>query len=129
MSLNNIGHEIEPEIIYGLLQRVPLAAKQTAIIARGARIVSMRGCLTQLEALEVAAHVAKSRREAGQAQRVEFMQLRPAAASALLLVYPLCDGYRLILIENDGLSLVSLRKLSKQLLNALEVVGITADTL
>jgi len=116
--------EVEPEVIRGLLQHVALGVSQTVIVARGPQMIAYRGMLKQVEALDVAAHVAQTWRESNQTQRVQFMRLPLSPIPSLLLTYPLRDGYRLILVDNEGTSLTPLRKLSVQLLGALEVAGI-----
>lgn len=69
------AEEVEPEMIRGLLQRVPLGVNQTALLARGSQLVAYRGSLKQVEALDVAVHVAQDWREIGQTLRVQFMRL------------------------------------------------------
>lgn len=121
--------DVEPELIRGLLQRVPLGASQTIILTRGPQVVAFRGALKQVEALDVAVHVAQEWREAGQTVRVQFMRLPLSPLSRLILVYPLRDDYRLLLVDSEDAPLEPLRKLSNQLLSVLEVAGIDRKTL
>ncbi len=121
--------EVEPEIIRGLLQHTALGVNQTVIVARGPQMLAYRGTLKQVEALDVAAHVAQTWRDANQTERVQFMRLPLSPIPSLLLTFALRDGYRLILVDNEGTSLVGLRKLSNQLLATLEVAGIGRNPL
>jgi len=123
------GIEAEPEIIRGLLQHIPLGAGQTIIVARGPQVIAFRGMLRQMEALDVAGHIAQTWHEFSQAQRIQFMRLPLSPIPSLLLTFPLRNGHRLILVDNEGISLAGLRKLSIQLLSALEVVGIGPNPL
>lgn len=116
--------DVEPEVIRGLLQRVPLGASQTALLTRGPQLIAFRGALKQVEALDVTVHVAADWHEVGQTLRVQFMRLPLSPLSRLILVYPLRDEYRLILVDSEDASLEPLRKLSNQLLSVLEVAGI-----
>lgn len=116
--------DVEPEVVRGLLQHVALGVGQTIIITRGPQLIAYRGMLKQVEALDVAAHVAQTWRDSDQSQRVQFMRLPLSPIPSLLLTFPLRDGIRLILVDNEGISLSALRKLSNQLLGVLEVAGI-----
>jgi len=118
------AEEVEPEMIRGLLQRVPLGVNQTALLARGSQLVAYRGSLKQVEALDVAVHVAQDWREIGQTLRVQFMRLPLSPLSLLIAVYPLRDDYRLVLVDSEDAPFEQLRKLSVQLLSVLEVAGI-----
>lgn len=120
---------VEPEVVRSLLQHIALEVNQTVIVARGPQMIAFRGTLKQMEALDVAAHVAQTWRESSQSQRIQFMRLPLSPIPSLLLTFPLRDGYRLILVDNEGTSLVSLRKLSNPLLSALEVAGIGQNPL
>lgn len=120
---------MEPEVIRGLLQHIALGVSQTVIVARGPQMLAYRGMLKQVEALDVAAHVAQSWRDLNQSERVQFMRMPLSPIPSLLLTFPLRDGYRLILVDNEGASLMALRKLSNQLLGALEVAGIGRNPL
>ncbi len=111
-------------MIRGLLQRVPLGVNQTALLARGSQLVAYRGSLKQVEALDVAVHVAQDWREIGQTLRVQFMRLPLSPLSLLIAVYPLRDDYRLVLVDSEDAPFEQLRKLSVQLLSVLEVAGI-----
>jgi hypothetical protein len=114
----------EPEVVRNLLQHVPLGIHQTILVTRGPQLMAHRGALKQVEALDVAVYVAENWREAGQTLRVQFMRLPLSPASRLLLIYPLLDDYRLILVDSEDAPLEPLRKLSNQLLGVLEVAGI-----
>lgn len=118
------AEEVEPEMIRGLLQRVPLGVNQTALLARGSQLVAYRGSLKQVEALDVAVHVAQDWREIDQTLRVQFMRLPLSPLSRLIAVYPLRDDYRLVLVDSEDAPFEQLRKLSVQLLSVLEVAGI-----
>lgn len=115
---------VEPDVVRNLLQHVPIGATQTIIVARGPQLIAFRGALKQVEALDVAVHVAQGWRDEGQTMRVQFMRLSPSPASLLLLTYPLRDAFRLILVDSEDAPLGPLRKLSNQLLGVLEVAGI-----
>jgi hypothetical protein len=116
--------DVEPEVVRNLLQHIPLGVSQTVLVTRGAQLLAYRGALKQVEALDVAVFVAQNWREVGQTLRVQFMRLPLSPSSRLLLIYPLRDDYRLILVDSEDASLDPLRKLSNQLLGVLEVAGI-----
>jgi hypothetical protein len=116
--------DVEPEIVRNLLQHVPLGASQTIVIARGPRMFAFRGALKQVEAIDVAVHVDEEWYDAGQTLRVQFMRLPLSPTSRLVLIFPLRDDYRLILVDSEDADLAPLRKLSNQLLGVLEVAGI-----
>lgn len=122
--LSQPAEDIEPEMIRGLLQRVPLGANQTALLARDSQLVAYRGPLKQVEALDVVVHVAQDWREIGQTLRVQFIRLPLSPLSLLVAIYPLRDGYRLVLVDSEDAPFEPLRKLSVQLLSVLEVAGI-----
>jgi hypothetical protein len=113
-----------PEELRGLLQHAPLGTAQTIIVAHGPQALASRGALREAEAADVAVFVHNEWREAGQTLRVQFMPVSHSPVSRLVLVYPLSDGYRLILVDNENAPLGPLRKLSVQLLSVLEVAGI-----
>jgi hypothetical protein len=113
-----------PEELRGLLQHAPLGAAQTIIVARGPQALAYRGALREVEAADVAVFVHNEWREGGQTLRVQFMPVSHSPNSRLVLVYPLSDAYRLILVDNENAPLGPLRKLSVQLLSVLEVAGI-----
>ncbi len=113
-----------PEELRGLLQHAPLGATQTIIVARGPQALAHRGALRDVEAADVAVFVHNEWREAGQKLRVQFMPIPHSPVSRLVLVFPLDDGYRLILVDSENAPLGPLRKLSVQLLSILEVAGI-----
>ncbi len=115
---------VEPDVVRNLLQHVPIGAAQTIIVARGPQLIAFRGALKQVEALDVAVHVAQGWRDEGQTMRVQFMRLSSSPVSLLLLTYPLRDAFRLILVDSEDAPLGPLRKLSNQLLGILEVAGI-----
>lgn len=116
--------EVDAETIRNLLQRVPLGATQTIVLTRGPQLVAFRGTLKQVEALDVAVHVANEWQDSGQTQRLQFMRLPLSTTKNLLLIYPLRDEYRLVLVDKEDAALEPLRKLSNQLLSILEVAGI-----
>jgi hypothetical protein len=116
--------DVDPDVLRNLLQHAPLGASQTILITRGPQLVTYRGALKQVEALDVAVHVDHNWRESGQALRVQFMRLPLSPLSRLLLTHPLRDSYRLILVDSEDAALEPLRKLSNQLLGVLEVAGI-----
>lgn len=115
---------VEPELVRSLLQHVPLGTSQTILVTRGPQLIAHRGILKQVEALDVAVYIAQEWRDTGQTLRVQFMRLPLSPLSRLLLSYPLDDGYRLTLVDNEDAFLDQLRKLSNQLLGVLEVAGI-----
>jgi len=112
-------------VLRNLLQRIPLGAAQTILITRGGQLLTFRGALKQVEAQDVAMHVDQEWRDAGQTMRVQFMRLPLSPLSRLLVVHPLRDTYRLILVDSEDASLEPLRKLSSQLLGVLDIAGIS----
>lgn len=116
--------DIDPDVLRNLLQRIPLGAAQTILITRGGQLLTFRGALKQVEAQDVAMHVDQGWRDAGQTLRVQFMRLPLSPLSRLLVVHPLRDTYRLILVDSEDASLELLRKLSSQLLGVLDIAGI-----
>lgn len=120
----NPPSDVDPDVLRNLLQRVPLGAAQTIIVTKGAQLLTFRGALKQVEAQDVAVHVDQDWRDAGQTMRVQFMRLPLSPLSRLLVIYPLRDTYRLILVDSEDASLDPLRKLSNQLLGVLDVAGI-----
>ena len=117
--------DVDPDTLRNLLQRVPLGASQTIIVTRGPQLLTYRGALKQVEAQDVAVHVEQDWRDAGQTMRVQFMRLPLSPLSRLLLIYPLRDTYRLILVDSEDAALEAMRKLSNQLLGVLDVAGIS----
>ncbi|MCA9866540.1 MAG: hypothetical protein KIS95_06790 [Anaerolineae bacterium] len=116
--------DVDAVVLRNLLQHIPLGPAQTIIIARGPQLLTYRGALKQVEALDVAVHVEQEWRDSDQTLRVQFMHLPLSPLSRLVLTYPLRDGYRLILIDSEDAALEPLRKVSNQLLGVLEVAGI-----
>ncbi len=116
--------DVDVGVVRNLLQHIPLGPAQTILITRGSQLLTFRGALKQVEALDVAVHVAQEWRESGQTLRVQFMRLPLSPLSRLVLTYPLRDDYRLILIDSEDAVLEPLRKVSNQLLGVLEVAGI-----
>jgi hypothetical protein len=116
--------DVNPEMVRGLLQHTPLSPAQTVIVALGPQLIAHRGALKEVEAVDVAIFADYEWRDAGQSFRVQFMPLPLSPLFRLLLVFPLRDGYRLILVDNEDAPLEPLRKLSVQLLGVLEVAGI-----
>ncbi len=116
--------DVDVGLVRNLLQHIPLGPSQTILITRGAQLLAFRGALKQVEALDVAVHVAHEWQEAGQTLRVQFMRLPLSPLSRLVLTYPLRDDYRLILIDSEDAAPEPLRKVSNQLLGVLEVAGI-----
>lgn len=116
--------DVDPEVVRNLLPHVPISVSQTVLVTRSAQLLAYRGALKQVEALDVAVYVDQEWRDAGQTMRVQFMRLPLSPLSRLLLVFPLRDDYRLILVDSEDASLDQLRKLSNQLLGVLEVAGI-----
>lgn len=116
--------DVDPDTLRNLLQRVPLGASQTIIVTRGPQLLTYRGALKQVEAQDVAVHVDQDWQDAGQAMRVQFMRLPLSPLSRLLVIYPLRDAYRLILVDSEDAALEAMRKLSNQLLGVLDVAGI-----
>jgi hypothetical protein len=115
---------VNPEVVRGLLQHAPLGAAQTAIVALGPQVIAHRGALKEVEAADAAIFADYEWRDEGQSFRVQFMPRPLSPLFRLLLVFPLRDGYRLILVDNEDAPLEPLRKLSVQLLGILEVAGI-----
>ena len=116
--------DVDPDTLRNLLQRVPLGASQTIIVTRGPQLLTYRGALKQVEAQDVTVHVDQDWRDAGQTMRVQFMRLPLSPLSRLLVIYPLRDTYRLILVDSEDAPLEAMRKLSNQLLGVLDVAGI-----
>jgi hypothetical protein len=121
--------DVDPETVRSLLQHVPLGVSQTIIVTRGPQLIAYRGALKQVEAVDVAVHVAHEWRDVGQSLRVQYMRLPLSPLSRLLLTYPLRDDYRLTLVDSEDATLDGLRKLSNQLLSVLEVAGISRKPL
>lgn len=121
---NPPASDVDADMLRNLLQRVPLGASQTIIVTRGVQLVTFRGALKQVEAQDVAVHVDQGWRDAGQTMRVQFMRLPLSPLSRLLVIYPLRDSYRLILVDSEDAALDSQRKLSNQVLGVLDVAGI-----
>lgn len=113
-----------PEVLRGLLQHVPLGANQTIVVTNGPQVLAHRGILKEVEVGDVAIFVDNEWREAGQTLRIQFMPVPLSSSFHLILIYPLRDSYRLILVDDEEAPLESLRKLSVQLLGILEVAGI-----
>ncbi len=111
-------------MLRNLLQRVPLGATQTIIITRGPQLLAHRGTLKQMEALDVTVQVANEWRDSGQSLRVQFIRLPLSPYPRLVLVHPLRDPFRLIIVDGETAAIEPLRKLSNQLLGILEVAGI-----
>lgn len=116
--------DVNPEVVRGLLQHAPLGAAQTVIVALGPQVIAHRGALKEVEAADVAIFADYEWRDEGQSLRVQFMPLPLSPLFRLLLIFPLRDDYRLILVDNEDAPLEPLRKLSVQLLGVLEVAGI-----
>lgn len=121
---NPITSDPDPEMLRNLLQRVPLGATQTIIITRGPQLLAHRGTLKQMEALDVTVQVANEWRDSGQSLRVQFIRLPLSPYPRLVLVHPLRDPFRLIIVDGETAAIEPLRKLSNQLLGILEVAGI-----
>lgn len=118
-----------PEELRGLLQHAALGTTQTIIVAHGPQALAFRGTLKEVEAADVAVFVHNEWREAGQTFRLQFMPVPHSPVSRLVLIFPLDDGYRLILVDSENAPLGPLRKLSVQLLSILEVAGISRKLL
>ncbi len=116
--------DVDPDVLRNLLQRIPLGAAQTILITRGAQLLTFRGALKQVEAQDVAMHVDQEWRDTDQTMRVQFMRLPLSPLSRLLVIHPLRDAYRLILVDSEDAALEPLRKLSNQLLSVLDIAGI-----
>ncbi len=125
MQTSPPASDVDPDVLRNLLQRIPLGAAQTILITRGGQLLTFRGALKQVEAQDVAMHVDQDWRDAGQTLRVQFMRLPLSPLSRLLVVHPLRDTYRLILVDSEDASLEPLRKLSSQLLGVLDIAGIS----
>ncbi len=116
--------DVDPEVVRNLLPHVPIGASQSVLVTRGAQLIAYRGALKQVEALDVAVYANQEWHDAGQTMRVQFMRRPLSPLSRLLLIFPLRDDYRLILVDSEDATLDPLRKLSNQLLGVLEVAGI-----
>lgn len=116
--------DVDIDVLRNLLQRIPLGAAQTILITRGSQLLTFRGALKQVEAQDVAMHVDQEWRDAGQTMRVQFMRLPLSPLSRLLVIHPLRDAFRLILVDSEDAALEPLRKLSNQLLGVLDIAGI-----
>lgn len=116
--------DVDIDALRNLLQRIPLGATQTILITRGSQLLIFRGALKQVEAQDVAMHVDQEWQDAGQTVRVQFMRLPLSPLSRLLVIHPLRDTFRLILVDGEGAALEPLRKLSNQLLGVLDIAGI-----
>ena len=125
MQTSPPASDVDPDVLRNLLQRIPLGAAQTILITRGGQLLTFRGALKQVEAQDVAMHVDQDWRDAGQTLRVQFMRLPLSPLSRLLVVHPLRDTYRLILVDSEDAALEPLRKLSSQLLGVLDIAGIS----
>ncbi len=121
---SDVKPDVDVVVVRNLLQHIPLGPAQTILITRGPQLLTFRGALKQVEALDVAVHVAHEWEESGQTLRVQFMRLPLSPLARLVLTYPLRDEYRLILIDSEDAALEALRKVSNQLLGVLEVAGI-----
>jgi len=124
MQTTPSASDVDPDVLRNLLQRIPLGAAQTILITRGAQLLTFRGALKQVEAQDVAMHVDQEWRDTGQTMRIQFMRLPMSPLSRLLVIHPLRDAYRLILVDSEDASLEPLRKLSNQLLSVLDIAGI-----
>jgi hypothetical protein len=116
--------DVNQEMMRGLLQHAPLGPAQTIIVALGPQLIAHRGALKEVEAVDVAVLVEHEWSDVGQKLRVQFMPVPLSSLSRLVLVYPLRDDYRLILVDGENAPLEPLRKLSVQLWGILEVAGI-----
>ncbi len=114
----------DPNVVRRLLQHVPLAVTQTALITRGPQVLAHRGALSADEAGEVAIYVAEGWGETGQTLRIQFMPVPLSSAARLLLTYPLHDGYQITLVDVEAAPLEPLRRLGGQLMTVLAAAGI-----
>lgn len=124
-SAVDLQPSVDPDIIRRLLLGIPLGASQTAIVARGPQVIAYRGAFKQVEAADVAIHVQNGWRDAGQTMRIQFMRMPLLTTGRILLIYPLRNEIRLILVDHAEAGLDQLRDLGGQLLGVLDVAGIT----
>lgn len=118
---------IDAKLVQQLIRQIPLTATQTAVLANGIQMVAHRGALRPLEAAEVAVYVDDTWFDTGQSERLQFMR-RPLSPAHMLLVYPLRDGHRFIMVDTESAKLPEVRGAAQQILGVLAAAGISRDS-
>ncbi len=114
----------QTQVARRVLQQVPLAPNQTAILSRGPQLLAHRGNLKLAEAQDVAVYVDRTWVERGQTVRVQFMRLPALPTPCLLYTVRLGDNRFLTVVDTQSTAIGPLARLADQLGTLLERTGL-----